>query len=87
MKIPNLIHEKIIDEHGRLHPAWRDVLEQLFTQLQLNLSNEGYVVPQQPTTNITKLNTSKSIGALLYDSTTNELKVNLNGTFKTIQTV
>jgi hypothetical protein len=87
MIIPNLPATKWVNEKGHLLPEIHGVLSQLTTQLQQFLSNEGYVVPQQPTTKITALNTTRSIGALLYDSTTNELKVNINGTFKVVQVV
>lgn len=72
---------------GSMTPEMRNTLSQLFTSLQQILSDEGYKVPQQPTSKITQLNTANSVGNLLYDSDTHELKVNINGTFKTIQTV
>jgi len=63
------------------------VFAQLISELQQNLSNEGYKVPQQPTANVQALNTTQSEGALLYDSDTKELKVNINGTFRVVQVV
>lgn len=87
MNIQNLLHEKPIGEDGHWHPAWKLLLGNLITQLQQNLSNEGFIIPQQTTDNINILNNNKSTGALIYDSTTHELKINLNGMFKTIQTM
>lgn len=72
--------------HYDFHPHIKSVLQQLFNELQTNVSNEGYKVPQQPTATITQLNTAQSKGALLYDSEQNKLFVNENGTFKEVLT-
>ncbi len=87
MNIPNFENIKFVDHNGNLTPQWQLILQNLFQQLQNNLSDEGYKVPQQPTATITALNTAASTGALLYDSTTDELKVNIAGTFKVVQVV
>lgn len=84
MNIPNFDLEKIVDDKGYLTPPAKAFFDQLITALQQNLSNEGYKLPQQPTSTITQLNTQQSIGALLYDSTANQLKININGTFKVV---
>lgn len=84
MNIPNLLINRAVTKDGKLHPEFERVLTQLIQELQKNLSNEGYKVPQQPTPKITQLNTQNSIGALLYDSDTHQLKVNINGTFKVV---
>lgn len=84
--IPNFQSSQFVDKNGNLMPNWQITLNQLFNQLQSYLSNEGLKVPQQTTANINTLNTDKSIGVLLYDSNANELKVNINGVFKTITT-
>lgn len=84
MNIPNFENIQFVDRQGYLTPEWQLILEQVFQALQKNLSDEGYKVPQQPTTTINQLNTAASTGALLYDSTTNQLKVNISGTFQVI---
>lgn len=84
MNIPNFQNVQFVDENGYLTPEWQLIMQQLFQALQSNLSDEGYKVPQQPTAVINQLNTAASIGALLYDSTTNQLKVNISGTFQVI---
>jgi hypothetical protein len=86
MKIANLPEDKLVDENRNLTPQWKLFLSELITQLQNNLSNEGIILPPQTTTDIALLTSSKSIGALIYDSTLDVAKVNLNGTFKTITT-
>lgn len=87
MNIPNLSQIKVVDEKGNMHEDLHNFLSQIVIALQQNLSNEGFKIPQQPTTNITQLNTAKSIGAVLYDNATHELKVNINGTFKVVQVI
>jgi len=87
MITPNLPMGRWMDESGHPTPEMAGVFAQLISELQQNLSNEGYKVPQQPTANVQSLNTTQSIGALLYDSDTNELKVNINGTFRVVQVV
>jgi hypothetical protein len=87
MNVPKFINEPPVTKDGNWHPAWQQFMTQLITQLQGNLSNEGYKVPQQDQTNITALETPKSTGALLYDSDNHLLKVNINGTWKTVQTL
>jgi hypothetical protein len=85
MITPNLPIGRWIDENGHPTPEMMGVFSQLISEMQNNLSNEGYKVPQQPTSNVQALNTAQSEGALLYDSDTKELKVNINGTFKVVQ--
>lgn len=87
MITPNLPIGHWVDEKGHPTPEMMGVFSQLISELQNNLSNEGYKVPQQPTANVQLLNTAKSEGALLYDSDTKELKVNIGGTFKVVQVV
>lgn len=85
MKIPNFLGTKVVDETGRLTPEWSQAFSQLFNEMQINLSDEGYVLPQQSTTNINALTADQSIGAMLYDSDTDEMKVNIDGDWKVVQ--
>lgn len=95
MNIPNFENIQFVDDNGYLTESWQNVLQQLFSALQSNVSNEGFQVPQQPTTTIAQLqsqfaaSTDPAVyyGNMLYDSTTNELKVNIAGTFKVVQVV
>ncbi len=87
MKVPSVPQVKFITESGDAHPYWRQYFKELSIALQKNLSDEGYNIPQQSTDNLTVLNNAKSIGNLVIDSTAHELKINLNGVFKTIQTM
>jgi hypothetical protein len=95
MNIPNFENIQFVDKNGYLTEQWQNIMQQLITALQSNVSNEGFQIPQQPTTNITMLqsqfaaspNPAAYYGNLLYDSTTNQLKVNLAGTFHVVVTI
>ena len=85
MNIPNFATEKLTDEKGNMTTVWGNILSQIIQQLQINLSNEGYVLPQLTTAEINDLtNAAKSTGAMVYDTTLNEFKVNINGTWKVV---
>lgn len=86
MKTPTLNITKAANKDGTIHPELHELLSELITQLQNNLSDEGIQVPLQPTSNIILLNTPQSTGRFIYDSTEDLAKVNINGTFKTITT-
>jgi hypothetical protein len=85
MAIPAFENIKIVDENGMLTPEWRNILQSLFDVLQLRFSDEGLVMPSQTTANIAKLLNSSN-GAMVYDSTSNLAKININGSWKTITT-
>lgn len=87
MNIPSFVNTRIVDENGILTPEWANIFNQIITELQLNLSNEGYVLPQLATTDIAKLTGTQSIGSMVYDSTTPAMKVNINGVWKTVTVV
>lgn len=86
MNIPNFHDIQVIDKRGYFTSEWRAILGELFTQLQLNVSNEGFVLPQQTTSNISDIaSDEKYEGSLITDSDTNELKfIDLNGAIKTV---
>jgi len=75
---------KLVDKDGNITSSWRDYFSNLTLYLKQFLSNEGLVMPQQTSANIALLNTAQSIGALLYNSTTNHIEGNVNGTFQVI---
>jgi hypothetical protein len=95
MNIPNYFTSRFVDDKGYMTPEYQNFFQQLITQMQLNLSNEGFQLPQQSTTNINHIlsgfnsstNPSAYYGDVLYDSTTDEAKINIAGTFKVIQVV
>ncbi len=88
MNIPNFINSRVIDENGYFTPEWRNLMTQMLTEQQINLGNEGYKIPQQPTTNINNLtDVDKSTASIVYDSTTNTFKGNEAGVWKTFTLV
>jgi hypothetical protein len=74
--------DQISDEHGMLTASWKLYFQQLTMALQTNLKPEGYVVPPKPTSDIIQLIQTASNNNIIYDSTTNEFKGNVNGTWK-----
>jgi hypothetical protein len=87
MKIPNLEQGKICNSDGTPAPAYLNYHAAINTELQNNVSNEGYVVPQQNTANITNI-AQKSLAqqsiVLIHDNETDETKLIINGVVKTI---
>ena len=71
----------------------RVFLTQIVNQLQTFLSDERYLLPQQPTINVLKLNEAvdkfgnkKNPGSILYNSTTKSGQINNDGIYKTLAT-
>lgn len=85
MAIPALENIKFVDERGYLTSEWRSILQSLFDTLQIRFSDEGLVMPSQTAANILKLKKSAN-GSMVYDSTNNLAKININGAWKTITT-
>ncbi len=90
MRIPNFIDCEVIQKEDGKN-IWSDIYKQiiidLITALQDNLSDEGFHLPSQPTVNLNKIaanSKNASIPILIWDSTTSQLKINVGGTFKVI---
>jgi len=62
MNIPNFIQTPIADKNGNLTPEWANIMTQLLTELQLNVSNEGYKLPQLTQSQITELQGIAAMG-------------------------
>lgn len=86
MNIPNFLDVQVIDSNGHFTGPWKEILSQLLGELQGRMSEESHIVPSQPTSKIALLNSTDYNGGLLYDSDAHKLKVNINGTFKEVQT-
>ena len=88
MNIPNFVNAPIADKDGNLTVEWANLLQQLLTELQLNAGAEGLKPSPLPTVDINALvDADLSTGAMVYDTTTNELKVNINGTWRVVTVV
>ncbi len=45
MIVPNFVDVKVVNEDGTFTDEWRNIMQTLLQSAQLNLGNEGYVVP------------------------------------------
>jgi hypothetical protein len=82
MNIPNYVEAQFVDEKGMLTPIWKNLLILLLQQLQNNVSNNGYVLPQLTTLQIANL--TSLVGNLIYNSDTQTFMVNIAGVYKTV---
>lgn len=87
MNIPSIPRANIVDQTGNMEMGWRKFFEQLINEMQANVSNEGYVVPQLNTDQLNQLSTPDNSGRIVFDSDANVMKINNNGTFKEIAVV
>lgn len=87
MNIPfiDLAGSQFVEYDGRLSPVSLNFLMQLLLQLQENLSNEGFIIPSQTAAKIANL-TNSTNGTLIYNSDTNKLMIQINGTWIAIDT-
>ncbi len=90
--------EPFLDKSGNLNPQWLNYFEMQSTALQNYFSPEGYQIPDKTSAEISQLTaipvdpptgagTRVSNNNLIIDSTNDELKINLNGTWKTVLTM
>lgn len=76
--IPDLPRSPVVvDKNGTLEPEWKLFFEQLIQGLQKNLKPEGILFPQQTAANIAQLTTINSLANIVYDSTNNLFKGNI----------
>lgn len=85
MNVPNFLNEKVVDQNGNWTDPWRIVISQLLSQLKLNFSDQGFLLPPQKTSFIAGL-TNAPNGTIIYDSDISKGKIKENGVFKTITT-
>jgi hypothetical protein len=87
MNISGLPIGNICDKEGRLTDEWYKFFSNLVSQMQANLSDEGYIIPNQINDNILRLNSSgKSKQRFLYNSTISTMMVNNTGSYVAIST-
>lgn len=72
----------VINEKGMFTDPYKLFFQQLVMALQTNFKPEGYVIPPKPTSDIIQLIAQASNNNIIYDSTTNQFKGNVNGTWK-----
>jgi hypothetical protein len=92
MNIPNFIDCKVVDEKGYFTAEYKIILQQLFTELQANASNEGLVAPTQTAANIALIQSTFAVlsptnstpiyncqyGTILYNETANSIQIAIN---------
>lgn len=61
--------------------------DELNQSLQDSISDNGFAVPNQPTSTIVNLAAEMPKGTLWYDSDTNQLKAQIDGVIRIIQLV
>lgn len=84
MNLPPYKKMMLVNEDGHSTDE-KEIFDATFhKELSTNLNQYGYIVPQQPTSMLTQVN---KVGNLVYDQTTNQLKVNINGTYRVVQVV
>jgi hypothetical protein len=90
MNIGNLwdISHPILEDKpaSRMHSKVHQWHRQLTNELQANLSDEGYIFPQQPQTNINTLESNNPIGSIVYNSNRQTMQLSNTGTFLDIYT-
>ena len=88
MIIPTFSGNQIVNKDGTPTPEFKQWVDQLVLVLQTNAGTEGLTPSNLPSDDINTIESSstKQNGTFIYDDDTHEMKVNLNGTFKTIQT-
>lgn len=84
MKIPNVPNTNIVNSNNSLSLTWLSFFQNLITQMRLNLSDAGYVVPFLTDAQITDLSTTDNVGRIVYNTTTERMMVNNSGTFQNI---
>lgn len=85
MIFQNLTNIKAADKNGDMHQDLTIYMGQMVQTLQSNLSDQGYKLPTLTSAQIAQLNPTQSPNVIFINSDTNELIVNLGGTFKTVQ--
>lgn len=76
---------RISDKEGDMTSNWAILFENLTRALQTNFKSQGFVIPSVDAATFATLLPAATHNNLVYNSTTNELKFNQNGTWKTVQ--
>ena len=87
MYVPAWFFIKIAERDGNPTPEFDNFLNVLTTQMQLNLSQDGFAIPTRTTEQINQIfaDTEKPKVLMAFDSTTNELKIrDINGNTRII---
>lgn len=91
MKVPTFIPTKIAENDGTPSASFHQFMDVMTAQMQTHLSDDGHVLPAQPTTtiqqNINPVNANaKPAGTIWYDSTLHKFVGSQNGTLVSFTT-
>lgn len=88
MNVPNLPHPSvpIATKTGQMAPDWYRFFDQLISESQKNLSEEGLSVPQQTSENISVLQAGAPSPSIIYNNETHKPLISVNGVYKEIVT-
>lgn len=86
MNIPNMPHidDPITDQGHKINAGWYRFLQQLVTEMQSNLSQEGLGIPSQSAGNISKLQSSSPSPSLIYNQDEKKYLLPIDGIYKTV---
>jgi len=87
MKIPSFMHVQYVQpSNGYLTSDMQHYHDELNQNLEINLGDNGWQVPQLTNSEINNIASSKPDGTLWYDKDNNKLTVKENGSIKTVNT-
>lgn len=88
MEVPNIPNDrKIVDSDGNLTEVWASFFSNLTTQMNDDLSDEGFVLPSLSGSDIAILDVDQNKSRILWNTDTEKAMVNNDGTFKEIVTL
>jgi hypothetical protein len=73
----------LMKKDGMMEDAWKMYFDQMTLALQTFFKPEGFVIPQNTTSNIALLTDVASYGNIIYNSTVPSFQGNIAGTWKT----
>ena len=68
MNVPTFVQEKFVDENGYMTKPWQNLFQQLLQVMQQSLSDEGFAIPPQSSSNMTIILPGAMNGTLLFNT-------------------
>lgn len=86
MNIPNIPHisDSITIDGKTINPSWYRFFEQLVTEMQKNLSQEGIGIPSQSSSNISILQAGNPPPSLIHNKDNGNYYLPVGGVYKQI---
>lgn len=86
MIIPSIPASRVVDEKGNLTNEYRIFFDQLINQLQYNVSDAAYLLPQHDDSNLSNFNDARFTSGIVYNNESKNVQVNTDGQYKPIST-